>query len=116
MRRCAGVSVDARRCSSLRDASAWLGGELAREVDEAGVAARELATSASLVDAEQRRELGGAVWTGSLTRYGRGGDVVGGLGDGELDAVAVDDRAAAGGQLESSDLLAWPRRWRGSSP
>ena len=42
---------------------------------------------------------------GVLDEVGRGRDVVGGLGDGELDPVAVGDRAARGGQRERLGLL-----------
>jgi hypothetical protein len=40
-----------------------------------------------------------------LIRYGRDGDRRRGLGDGELDPVAVGDRAAAGGDDDLGGLL-----------
>ena len=73
--------------------SADLRRNAAREVDEAGVAPRELLDELALLDAEQRRELGRRAHR-VLDQVGRRRDVVGRLGRGERDAAAIDDRAA----------------------
>ena len=87
--------------STLR---ARAGRHVAGEVDEARVAADELAQEVVLVAAEQRREAA-APSRRVLDEVRRGGDGDGGLGDGQLDAVAVHDRAAAGGDDDVGHLL-----------
>ena len=76
----------------------------AGEVGEAGVAAGELAQQRVLGDAQRLGELGGELGR-VLDQVRRGGDRHRGLGDGELDPVAVGDRAAAGGDLDLRLLL-----------
>ena len=110
----AGVDAPVRRGEldagelQLLHRRALAGGHRAREVDEAAVALRELAQERVGVDPEQRRELGGRLGR-VLDQVRRRRDVVGGLGDRELDAVAVDDRAAPRRQLQRADLLAGGR-------
>ena len=80
-------------------------GQLAGEVDEAGVAAGELLDELGRRACPSSGARRSAALTGSLTRYGVADDVVGGLGDRELDAVAVGDRAAPRGDDLGGDLL-----------
>ena len=84
--------------------SARRGGDAARQVDEAGVAAGELAQDPVLGLAEHRGELARRV--GRVLDQVRGrGDRLRRLGDGELDAVDVGDRAAPGGDVDVGLLL-----------
>ncbi len=81
-----------------------LGGrQVAREVDEAALGV-ELLEHAGLRDAQQRRQArGGPQRRRDEIRRRR--DVGGGLGDGELEAVAVGDRAAPRRHVDLVDLL-----------
>ena len=80
------------------------GRDLAREVDEAGVALRELLDEVVLGQPQDRGDLRRRP-DGVLDQVGRGGDVGRGLGDRERDAVAIDDRAAPRRHDGRADLL-----------
>ena len=75
------------------DAARSRGPHVAREVGEAGVAAGELAQQLVLGLAEDRRQARGDRRR-VLDQVGRGGDRERGLRDGELGALAVEDRPA----------------------
>ena len=79
-------------------------GHAVGEVGEAGVAARELLEELALGRAQGARELGGDLGR-VLDQVRRHGDGRRGLGDGELDPVAVGDRAALGGDGDLRGLL-----------
>ena len=95
--RCRGSSARATACACAL-------GQRAREVDEAAALARACAARAPGTGRAAARAAGRRC-SGSLTRYGVGRDVLGGLGDGEVDAVAVGDRAALGGHRFVGQLL-----------
>ena len=80
------------------------GRNLARQVDEAGVAAGELLHQVVLGHAEDRGDPRGGAHR-VLDEVGRRGDVVGGLGHRQHDAVAVHDRPAPRGHDRGADLL-----------
>ena len=84
--------------------SALLGGDAAAEVDEPGVASASLRSSLSsgtpISGASSRRGLRRV-----LDQVRRGGDVDRGLGDREVDAVDVGDRAAPRGDRDVGLLL-----------
>ena len=86
------------------DLAAARGGHVAGDVDEAGVAARELAQDLVLGLAEQPGDLRGDL-RGVLDEVRRGGDRHRRLGDGELGARAIGDRAAARGHDQVGLLL-----------
>ena len=87
----------------LLDLLGLRGRQVAREVDEAALGA-ELLEHLRLRLAEQRRELRGDL--GRVLDEVRGRRDVGrGLGDGELDAVAIGDRAAPRRHVDLVDLL-----------
>ena len=87
--------LDPRRLSAV---------ELAREVDEARSAVGRASPHSSRRLAEQRRELARRA-DRVLDQEGGREDRRGVLGDGELGAVAVGDRAALGDQVDVLDLL-----------
>ena len=90
--------------SSFCDLRGLAAGQVAREVDEAAVA-RRASRAPRPASGRAAARAWPRPWPGRLTRYGVAAIVGRGLGDGELDAVAIGDRAAPRRDVELVDLL-----------